>query len=315
MTTTIERVPRRGRRRPPRSDGGGLLSIGQSRLTPYLFSTPAIIGVTAVLAFPVLYGIWQSFYRPEALGAPAEWVGVQNYVDTFKDPDFSNALYRTTLFAGGSILLGTALGLFFSFALYRVVGKLRFLRSITLAPYLISSVAAAVMFRILFNAQFGLVNVALGGLGIDGPDWFADLSWAMIMVIFTQVWTDLPLTVLLLLGGLMTINPSYLDAALVDGASGWQRARHVTIPLLAPQLLINTIWMSYSTVTGLGIVLPLTGGGPQGTTNTLAVEMYVTAFRELNFHEGLAIATFVIVLNALLTLIYIRVARRYQDDT
>jgi ABC-type sugar transport system permease subunit len=112
----------------------------------------------------------------------------------------------------------------------------------------------------------------------------------------------------------MTINQSYLDAALVDGASGWQRAKYVTIPMLTPQLLINTIWMSYSTVTGLGIVLPLTGGGPQGTTNTLAMEMYTTAFQELNFHEGLAIATFVIVLNALLTLIYIRVARRYQDE-
>jgi multiple sugar transport system permease protein len=315
MTTSIERVRRRGRRKTSRPDTGGLLSIGQNRLTPYLFSTPAIIGVTAILAFPVLYGIWQSLYRPEALGAPAEWVGLQNYTDAFNDPDFSNALYRTALFAGGSIVLGTALGLFFSFALYRVVGKLRFLRSITLAPYLISSVAAAVMFRILFNAQFGLVNVALGGVGVDGPDWFADVRWAMMMVIFTQVWTDLPLSILLLLGGLMTIDHSYLDAALVDGASGWQRARYVTIPMLTPQLLINTIWMSYSTVTGLGIVLPLTGGGPQGTTNTLAMEMYVTAFRELNFHEGLAIATFVIVLNALLTLIYMRVARRYQDET
>jgi multiple sugar transport system permease protein len=72
--------------------------------------------------------------------------------------------------------------------------------------------------------------------------------------------------------------------------------------------------MSYSTVTGLGIVLPLTGGGPQGATNTLAMEMYITAFQELNFHEGLAIATFVIVLNALLTLLYIRVGRRFEVE-
>ncbi|MPZ14937.1 MAG: ABC transporter permease subunit [Chloroflexi bacterium] len=313
MPATVERVRRKRGRRPAVGDTGALAAIGQSKATPYLFSTPAIVAITAVLAFPVLYGVWQGFYRPEVLGAPAEWVGLQNYVDTFSDPDFSNALYRTAIYAVSSMLLATALGLFFSFALYRAIGRARFLRSVTLAPYLISSVAAAVMFRILFNGQFGLINVALAWIGIDGPDWFADPTWAMAVVVFTQVWTDLPLTILLLLGGLMTIDRSYLDAALVDGARGWQRARHVMIPMLTPQLLISTIWLSYSTVTGLGIVLPLTGGGPQGSTNTLAMEIYLTAFQELNFHEGLAIATFVIVLNAMLTLTYIRVARRYES--
>jgi multiple sugar transport system permease protein len=317
MKATTDRGGKRTAKKPSAAVDGGagaLTSIGQSRAIPYLFSTPAIISVTAILAFPVLYGIWQSLYRPEVLGAPAQFVGGQNYADTFTDPDFWNALYRTAVYAGGSMVVSTILGLFFSFALYRAVGRLRVLRSITLAPYIISSVAAAVMFRILFNGQFGLVNVALAQVGIDGPTWFADERWAMAVVILTQVWTDLPLTILLLLGGLMTIDKAYLEAALVDGATGLRRAIHVTIPLLTPQLLINTIWMSYSTVTGLGIVLPLTGGGPMGATNTLPMEMYTTAFRELNFHEGLAIATFVIVLNAVLTLLYVRVARRYESE-
>ena len=154
--------------------------------------------------------------------------------------------------------------------------------------------------------------MALSWVGIEGPDWFANPTWAMLVVIATQVWTDLPLTVLLLLGGLMTIDRSYLDAALVDGANGWRRAWHITIPLLAPQLLISTIWLSYSTVTGLGIVLPLTAGGPEESTNTLAMLMYSTAFEELRFNEGLAIATFVIVFNGVLTLIYLAVGRRYE---
>src|SRR5918998_1396632 len=118
MTTNVEHVRHKGRRKSPNQDSGGVFRTGQKRGNPLLFSTPANIGVTAILAFPVLYGVWQSLYRPEVLGAPAEWVGLQNYIDAFNDPDFSNALYRTTLFAGGSILLGTALGLFFSFALY-----------------------------------------------------------------------------------------------------------------------------------------------------------------------------------------------------
>ena len=136
----------------------------------------------------------------------------------------------------------------------------------------------------------------------------------MFVVIFTQVWTDLPLTILLLLGGLMTIDSSYLDAALVDGATAWQRARHLTIPLLGPQLLISIVWLSYSTLTGLGVVLALTGGGPLGATETMAMRMYNVAFRALKFNEALALATVILILNAVLTLLYARVARRYDVD-
>jgi multiple sugar transport system permease protein len=312
MTATAARTRRNRGQTPPAVDNSAL--IGHRKSTPYLFSSPSIIVVTAVLVFPVLYGIWQSLYRPEIFGAPADWVGLQNYTDMYKDPDFWSALYRTAIFVGGCLAVGTSLGLFFAFALYRVVGRLRFLRAVTLAPYLISNVAAAVMFRILFNSQFGLINGMIGWFGIEGPSWLSDVNLAMVVVVLAQVWTDLPLTILLLLGGLMTIDRSYLDAALVDGASGWQRATRLTIPLLTPQIVISTVWLSYSTLTGLGVVLALTGGGPLSSTTTLAMEMYLTAFRALKFNEALAIATFILVLNALLTLIYVRVARKYEIE-
>lgn len=312
MTATAARTRRNRGQTPPAVDNSAL--IGHRKSTPYLFSSPSIIVVTAVLVFPVLYGIWQSLYRPEIFGAPADWVGLQNYTDMYKDPDFWSALYRTAIFVGGCLAVGTSLGLFFAFALYRVVGRLRFLRAVTLAPYLISNVAAAVMFRILFNSQFGLINGMIGWFGIEGPSWLSDVNLAMVVVVLAQVWTDLPLTILLLLGGLMTIDRSYLDAALVDGASGWQRATRLTIPLLTPQIVISTVWLSYSTLTGLGVVLALTGGGPLSSTTTLAMEMYLTAFRALKFNEALAIATFILVLNALLTLVYVRVARKYEIE-
>lgn len=286
--------------------------LGQNRATPYLFSLPAILLVAAILGFPVLYGVWQSLYTRETLGAPLEWVGLENYVAMFDAPTFWHALNRTAVFTFGSLILGTVLGLFFAFALFRVVGKLRFLRAVTVAPYIISNVAAAVMFRLLFNSQFGVLNQIIEWFGLDGPSWLADPALAMVTVILTQVWTDLPLTILVLLGGLLTVDKSYLDAALVDGATGWTRARHLTIPLLAPQILISTVWLSYSTLTGLGVVLALTGGGPLLATQTLAMEMYTVAFRSLEFEAALAIATFILILNALLTLGYVAIGRRYE---
>lgn len=318
MTTTTskqvekKKLKRRWWKRDRLSQHNKNAVIGQPKSIPYLFSGPAILLVAAILGFPVLYGFWESTYRRPTLGAPREFVGLQNYIDMFQSSAFWHSFNRTGIFVFGSLVVGTALGLVFSFALFRVVGKLRFLRAITVAPYIISNVAAAVMFRILFNSQFGGLNQAIEFFGVDGPSWLANPDLAMVVVIFTQVWTDLPLTILLLLGGLMTVDKAYLDAALVDGATGWKRARYVTIPLLAPQLLISIVWLSYSTLTGLGVVLALTGGGPLKATQTMAMEMFTVAFRNLEFNQALAIASFILVLNALLTLMYIGIGRRYE---
>jgi multiple sugar transport system permease protein len=314
MATTQEEVQQPEDEAPAKRESlGG--PVGEHWATPYIFSFPAVLAVSAILAFPVLYGVFQSLFRAPELGLDEEWVGFQNYVDLFQDAAFWNSVWRTGQFVVGCLVVGISLGLFFAFALYRSVGRLRFMRAVSLAPYLISNVAAAVMFRILFNPDLGLINSFLEWLGMEqGPLWLSSPTSAMVVVIFTQVWTDLPLTILLLLGGLMTIDSSYLDAALVDGATAWQRARHLTIPLLGPQLLISIVWLSYSTLTGLGVVLALTGGGPLGATETMAMRMYNVAFRALKFNEALALATVILILNAVLTLLYARVARRYDVD-
>jgi ABC-type sugar transport system permease subunit len=217
----------------------------------------------------------------------------------------------TAIFVGGCVVVNLVLGLLFAFALNKVTHRLRFLRAVTIGPYIVSNVAAAVMFRILFNSDAGLLNDTIEFFGLNGPHWLSDPHLAMVVVIFAQVWTDLPLTILLLLGGLQAVDGAYTEAALVDGANGWKRAWHISIPLIAPQLLITTVWESYQTLTGIGVVLSLTGGGPLDATRTLAVDMYRTAFDDLKMEQGLAIGTFVIVLNAILTLIYYGISRRY----
>ena len=289
--------------------------IGHSKITAYLFTAPAIIAVSLILAFPVAYGIYQSLFRVEFLGGPRSFVGLANYTDTFADPGFHSALFRTAIFVGGCLVLGTFLALMFAFALNRVVKRMRFLRAVTIAPYIVSSVAAAVMFRILFHRNYGQINTTLEFFGIAGQEWLGDPSRAMIAAIITQVWTDLPLSVIVLLGGLQTIDPSYIDAARVDGATGWKRALYISTPLIAPQIAISTVWLSYATVTSLGTVLALTGGGPVGATRTLPILLYETAFEKLQYNEGLAIATFILVLNAVLTLGYLAMARRFSTES
>jgi len=268
--------------------------------------------VCALLAFPVVYAAWGSLFNSDRIGGPQEFVGIQQYVDLFTDPRFVRTINTTAVFVGGCLILGISLALIFAFALNRAIGGLRFLRGLTIIPYVVSGVAAAVMFRLVFNEDFGWVNRTLGLFGIEGPSWFVSPTLAMVAVIVAQVWTDLPLAILLILGGLQTVDPALLDAADVDGATGWKRAWRVSIPLVTPQIVLATVWFSYSVLTALGVVLAMTGGGPVRATRTLPVELYTAAFKDFETHKALAIVIVVLGINALLTLAYVGIGRRYD---
>lgn len=322
MTEIIERTtsettddpvrPRRKKKRGRQSGPDRNSLIGHRWFAPYLLSGPAVVMVLALLAFPVVYALWGSLFETEQIGGEPEFVGLEHYADLFTDSDFLWSVNRTVVFVGGCLILGISLAIAFAFALNKAIGGLRFLRGLTILPYVVSGVAAAVMFRLLFNQDFGWVNRVLGLVGVEGPGWFVSPTLAMIAVIIAQVWTDLPLAVLLILGGLQTVDPDLMDAADVDGATGWTRAWRISIPLVTPQIVLATVWFSYSTLTSLGVVLALTGGGPLNATQTLPVTLYETAFQNFEIYRALAIVIIVLFLNALLTLLYVGVGRRYD---
>ena len=296
--------------RRARADRSSL--IGHSKSTPYLLSGPSIFMVTALLVFPVVYALWGSLYDVEFLGGPQHFVGLSQYIDLFQDPDFLWSVSRTLIFVAGVLIIGISLGLVFAFALSRATGRLRFMRGLTIVPYLISGIATAVIFRLVLNRDFGEVNRVLGLFGIEDLAWFSNPTLAMLASMLAQVWSDLPLVVLLLLGGLMTVDADLLDAADVDGATGWKRAWKVSIPLIAPQLLLATILLSYQALTSLGVIIALTGGGPVDATRTLPIALYEAAFVDLETNQALAIVIVILVFNAVLTLGYWALSRRYD---
>jgi multiple sugar transport system permease protein len=134
----------------------------------------------------------------------------------------------------------------------------------------------------------------------------------MLASMLAQVWSDLPLVILLILGGLMTLDRDLLDAADVDGATGWKRAWRISIPLIMPQLALATILLSYQALTSLGVILALTGGGPVDATRTLPIALYEAAFIDLETNKALAIVVVILLFNALLTLVYWGISRRYE---
>jgi multiple sugar transport system permease protein len=301
----------RGRTRT-RADRSSIIGYGKS--APYLLSGPSILMVTALLVFPVLFAIWGSFFATDSIGGPQYFVGFRQYIDLFQDPDFIWSVSRTLVFVTGVLVIGMPLGLLFAFALSRATGRLRFMRGLTIVPYLVSGIATAVIFRLILNRDFGQVNQLLGLIGIEDLAWFSNPTLAMLATMLAQVWSDLPLVVLLLLGGLMTVDRELLDAADVDGASPWKRTWRVSIPLIMPQLVLATILLSYQALTSLGVIIALTGGGPVDATRTLPIALYEAAFVDLETNQALAIVVVILVFNALLTLGYWGLSRRYDIE-
>lgn len=286
--------------------------ILHNRATPYLLSAPSIVMVSALLAFPAVYAVWGSLHDREFIGGPQRFVGLDQYVELFQDTSFLESITRTFVFVFGVLAIGMTLGLVFGFALHRAVGKLRILRGLTIVPYLVSGIATAVIFRLLLNQDFGQVNRFIEFFGFDGPAWFSNPTYAMLAVILAQVWADLPLVILLILGGLQTIDHELMEAAEVDGATGWTRAFRISIPLIIPQLLLAIILLSYQALTSLGVVVALTGGGPVDATRTLPIALYEAAFVDLDTNRALAIVVVILLFNALLTVGYVGVSRRYD---
>lgn len=283
----------------------------QHKGVAYLSSGPAMLIVAVFLGFPVLFAAWQSLFRISPLSDETPFVGLGNYIEIFGQAQFWSALGRTAIFVGGVIVLGLTLAVVFAFALNRIVSGLRFIRGIAILPYIVSSVAAALMFRTLFNTDFGLPNQILEAFGFGAIPWLSNGFYAMIVVIIAQVWTDLPLALLFVLGGLQTIDKQLHEAALVDGATGWRSALYISLPLIAPQLTLATVWLSFKAVTSLGTILALTGGGPGNATQLLTLEMVRLGFDEYETGTAMALVMIIFFLNAGLTLFYLGLQRKF----
>lgn len=301
---------------PPRPDqrAPAARALRQRPAVGYGLLAPAMALVTGILVFPVLFGMYESLFETRR-GRRLGFVGLGNYADLLGDADFWSSSLRSLIFVLGCVTVGTALALFFAAALYRVTRWLRLLRGLSIMPWLLSSIGAAVLFRMLFNSDYGLPNRVLSLLGVDGPSWLGNPVLAMVVVVLAQVWGDLPLSMLVILGGFVALDQSQMDAALVDGATGWQRFRFVGFPHIAPQVALSAVLLSYHALTSLGILLGLTGGGPGTATETLSLMLYRIAFRQLDYGTSLALMVVILLFNGLLTVGYVRLAKRYGATT
>jgi multiple sugar transport system permease protein len=273
----------------------------QGAATPWLFSLPAILFLLAFLVTPFLLAVIYSFTNLRLLSPiPLRFVGLQNYIETFQDPTFFRALANTLVFVVVVVPAQTGLALFLAVLVNQKLLAVKAFRTIYFAPVVTVMAVAATIWRILYVPDGGFINGFLGAVsgGALHPNWLQSTSTALFAIIIMSIWQGVGFQMIVLLAGLQDIPAEMYEAANIDGASGWQQFRFVTIPQLRnPLLFVVTI----TTILAFGLfdqVYVMTQGGPLDSTRTLMLDLVDVGYgrQRIGLASAIAVIFFVMVL-------------------
>ena len=281
-----------------------------------LFTMPWIIGLLVFYAYPLISSIYYSLTTYSVL-SPGRFVGLKNYERLFKDALFwksvSNTLYFAAISVPVNIVVGVAIALLLNFK-SKAIG---IYRTIFFIPTLVPVIATATVWKFLLDSQYGLINQLLNLLGIASVPWLTSAEWSKISLVMIAAW-GVGQAVIVNLAGLQDISPTYYEAAEVDGANGFQKIRHITLPLLTPVIFYNLVMGMINALQTFTLPYSLTGG--EGTpVNSLmfyVMYLYSNAFGYMKMGYASAMAWILFVIILVLTLFVVRSSRhwvQYQD--
>ena len=284
-------------------------------MAPYLFLLPFFVIYTVFLIYPVLAAFRLSFYESSGFGGDT-FTGLSNYVRLAQDPRYLEALRNTTLYALASVFILSPLALLVAITIRSFVVPTAtfksFYRVVFFLPYITSFVVIALMFNLVFNNDFGLLNNALSALGLPTLDWLRDERVALLAIIMVGIWTFLGINALYFLTGLQNVPEEIIEAAAVDGANRWQTFWRVTLPLLRPVILFVIVQATIFSYQLFEIPFLLTNGGPSDSTLTLAIYLYEVGFREFDRGYASAIGYSIAIIAVVLAAGQLLLARRFD---
>jgi multiple sugar transport system permease protein len=273
------------------------------RLTGWLLLVPALVPLMLVFVYPIGRALWLSLFAKN-LGTKLQpvFVGLDNYLRAIGDGRFWQTFGTTMVFTIVSVGLELLLGLGIAIVLNRRFRGRDLVRTIAILPWALPTALIGLAWAWIFNDRFGVVNDIAIGLGLieTGINWLGEPTLAMVSIICADVWKTTPFASILLLAGLQSISPDLYEAHAIDGASPWQSFRAITLPLLAPQIVIVLLFRCAQAFGIFDLVNVMTGGGPGGATEVISLYIYATTMRYLDFGYGaaLVVITFLLLVAA-----------------
>lgn len=280
--------------------------VRKRRLTALAFLLPNLIGFLLFTLIPVMTAFVLSFMEWDSAN-PAKFVGLKNFMALFRTRSFRVALWNTIYYTVGvaplTIVVSLALAVLFS----KPIRGIAFFRAAHYFPYLASIVAVAGVWQFLYNADAGPINMFLKSIGVANPPrWTASTTWAMPAVIIMNVWRSCGYYMIMFVSGIQAIPSHLYEAAMLDGAGGFQRFRYVTLPMLSPTMFFVSIICIINSFKVFGAIYVMTQGGPGGSTSVLVYEIYTQAFSNFKFGFASAEALVLFLLIFIVTLIQYR---------
>lgn len=282
--------------------------------TGLILIVPACVILAVINLYPFFYALYLSFHKYNlarvAKGAKFIWFG--NYGAAFSDPRFINSVMRTLIIVIAAVTLEFVIGSVLAFVLNSKLRGMDTIRKLAIAPVTVMPVVSALIWFYLFNHRYGLVNWALGLVGISAQPWLTDPALATISLIVADVWQWTPFVMLVMLAGLNALPEYVYEAAQIDGLSDWQQFRWVTLPLLMPIILIIILLRLMEAFKLFDLPYVMTQGGPAGATETLSYYIYIQAFQFFEIGKAAAFAILMLLLLIIIGQIFVR--RMYREE-
>lgn len=277
--------------------------------TAYLFIAPAMLGLAVFTFFPMVSALVFSFTEYNVLSSPT-WVGVRNYVRLVTDRDFLQGLRNTLWYAVGTIPPKILLSLFLAFLLNQKLRAISLFRALYYAPEVTSMVAVSIVWLYMYNPQIGLFNIVLEKFGIPHQAWLYNPKLALPALMVLGVWKNLGVNMIIYLAALQGIPSMYIEAAKIDGATGWRIFWKITWPLLSHATFYVLITNMIGTIQVFDQIYVMTNGGPANATTTAVHQIYLRAFQQFKMGYASAMAFALSLIIFALTALNFRLQKR-----
>ena len=271
---------------------------------------PTWIFLVLVVLIPFFYGVYLSFLNINlASFLPPSFVGFDNYQTVLAASETWSTLRITLIITFIGLLTQIPIGILLALVLHENLRGTKIFRSILITPMLLTPVAVGLTYRFMFDTDLGVINWALGSIGIEKVNWLGSQTSALFAIIIVDSWQSIPFVMLLVLAALTAISPSLYEAARVDGASASQIFRRITLPLITPTLLVITMIKIMDFLKLFDTLFILTRGGPGNATTTLGLWTYKTGFVFLEFSRAAALGVIITIITLPVYFLWRRASR------
>jgi multiple sugar transport system permease protein len=288
-------------------------------LTPmraWLLMLPLLMVMLAVIGWPFLDTVRLSLTDARLVGTAGDFVGVENFQRLFASTAFWRAFGVTTVFAVVSVLVEMVLGVLVALLLFQKFRGRNVLRALLILPWALPTVVNALLWRLIYNPEYGALNAMLVQLGLmDGyRSWLGDPGSALAALIVADAWKNFPLVALISLAALHSVPQGIRAAAIVDGANAFARFRYVILPYLAGPLMVAMVLRTIEAFKVFDIIWVMTRGGPANSTRTLSILVYQEAFSFQRAGSGASLALIITLAVTILAVVYVMLIRRAAGD-